>query len=373
MKVKMKSSPVALILFLILFSGCRKSSEPVVWSKNWGPGNALFIKATSDSGLTACGELGGKPYLIKLDRNKNKILEYTWPADGMFSSIWQNNAYSIATGSSKEKMLITCVDNFNNLLWDTTLTSSSKVDYTSLCYLGNGKFIAIGTAARDSSASVVTGLFCVWFDADGTITAKKDVRELSSMFANLVVSDNSGNFYIAMCRKYTGSASRAAVAKYNGDFMKLWETELYNNPNFSSSSNGIAIDNSGYIYVSGKTELTEPTGTVDNTFSAKLDNAGTVQWKKYLESSNSGSSVIIDKNGQLLILNRNCYRINVLNAIDGTQTGVIRTFNACDANKTDALSTSLDINYDGNLIVSGSKSSGFYLVMKSPALLDPNP
>jgi hypothetical protein len=369
----MKSSPVTLILFLVLISGCRKSTEPIVWSKNFGTGNALFIKATSDSGMAGCGDLGGKPFLIKLDRNKNKMLEYTYPADGLFSTLWQNRVYSIAAGSSKGKMLITCVDSFNNLLWDTVLTSTFRVDYTSLCSTGNGKFVAIGSSVPDSSNSLIAGLFCVWFDAEGTITDKKEIRESSSMFANLVICDNSGNFYIALCRKYTGSALRAAVAKYNSNFVKQWEKELYNNPNFNSSSNGIALDNSGNIYVSGKTELSEVSGPVNNTFSLKLDNEGVIIWKRYLESSNSGSSVIIDKNGQLLILNRNCYRINVLNVSDGSEAGVIRTFNACDANKTDALSTCFDINFDGNLIISGSKGSGFYLVMKSPDLQGSNP
>ncbi len=337
-----------------------------------GTGNALFVKETSDSGLISCGELGGKPYLIKLDRNKAKSLEYAYGDKGVFSSLWHTNLYSIATGSSKEKMLITCVDRFNNLLWDTLLNSSFSVDYSSICFLGNNKFVAIGSSSQDSSNSLVAGLFCVWFDADGTITGKKEIKESSSLFANMVVNDNSGNFYIASNRKYTGSAPRATVAKYKSDFQKDWEIELFNNPNFKSSSNGITIDNSGFIYVTGKTELSAGSGSIDNTFSVKLDNGGTVKWKKYLESSNSGSSVIIDKNGELLILNRNCFIINVLNVADGTETGIIRTFSSCDANKTDALGTSFEINYDGNLIMAGTKGGGFYLVMKSPALEDPS-
>jgi hypothetical protein len=367
------SLPVALILFLVFASGCRKSTEPVIWSKNLGTGNALFIKATSDSGLAACGELGGNPFLIKLDRNKNKIQGYTYQADGVFSSLWMNNVYCIAGGSSKGKMLLTCVDSFNNLLWDTLITSSSEVDRTLLCYLGNGKFAAIGSSAPDTLTSIVTGLTCVWFESDGTITGIKEIRESSSVYANQVILDNTGNFYIALSRKYTGQASRATVAKYDRDFSTLWETELYNNPVFSSSCTCIAIDNSGFLYLSGNTELSDVSGTSSNTFSVKLANSGAIIWKKYLESSNSGSSVLIDNSGQLLILNRNCFRINVLNVSDGSSSGVIRTFNACDANKTDALSTCFDINYDGNLIISGSKGGGFYLVMKSPLLQETNP
>jgi len=367
----MRSLPVVLILALFLSSGCRKNSENIVWEKNYGSGKALFIKATADSGLISCGELGGKPYLIKLDRNKNKLLEYTYADNGLFSSAWHNNLYTILTGSSKAKLLIACVDNFNNLLWDTTLNSSFDVDYSSLWYLGNNNFVVAGSSSQDSSNSIVSGLFCVWFNADGTISNKKEIKESSSFFANNIIGDNSGNIYLALARQNTGLMPRATVAKFNYQFQKQWETELYNNPNFGSSSKGITIDNSGFIYVSGKTELSSGSVSVDNTFSVKLGNSGTVVWKKYLESSNSGSSVAIDKTGQLLILNRNCFRINVLNISDGTETGVIRTFNACDANKTNAFGACLDINYDGNLIIAGSKSTGFYLVMKSPALQEP--
>ena len=110
-----------------------------------------------------------------------------------------------------------------------------------------------------------------------------------------------------------------------------------------------------------KLRLSGVSGSSDNTFSAKLDNAGTVKWKKYLESSNSGSSVRIDENGQLLMLNHNCFIINILNPVDGSAAGIIRTFDACDAKNTDAFGQDFDINYDGNLIMAGSKGGGFYL------------
>lgn len=367
----MKSFPIFLILVFVILTGCRKNSENIIWGKNFGTGKALFVKATTDSGLISCGVLGGKPYLLKLDRNKNKVIEYKYRDDGLFSSAWHNNVYTIVAGSSKEKILIACIDNFSNLLWDTTLTSISSVDNSSLCYLGNGKFAAIGSLSPDSTNNIVSGLFCVWFDAEGTISGKKEIKESTTLFANRVMTDNSGNFFLAVCRKYVGSGLRATVAKYNSQFQKAWETELYNNPNFNASTLGMTFDNSGFIYVSGKTELSSGTSPVDNSFSVKLDNTGVIKWKKYLESSNTGSSVVIDKSGQLLILNYNCFRINVLNTETGTVTGVIRTFNACDAEKTDAFAKDFDINYDGNLIIAGSKAGGFYLVMKSPVSENP--
>jgi len=355
---------VVLILVLILSPGCKKSANNPVWEKSYGIGNAMFVKATADSGLISCGEIGGKPYLVKLDRNKNKISEYKSAEEGSFSSVWCNKDISIAAGSSKGKMLITCLDNESKILWDTTFSSSYYMDFSSVCYLGNGELLAVGSASPDSANSAVSGLYLVWFDTSGSITDKKEIKESSFISANRIITDNTGNIYLALTRKYYGSKSKATVAKYNSLLQKIWETELYNNPGFGASSLGIWLDNSGNIYVSGKTELSVASVTVDNSFAMSLTNSGSVRWKKYLENSNSGPSVIIDGTGQVLMLNHNCFIINILSPIDGSSTGIIRAFDACDSKNTDAFGNDFDINYDGNLIMAGLKGGGFYLILK---------
>ena len=358
-----------LILVLILLSGCKKITNNPVWERSFGTGTAMFVRATADSGIISCGELGGKPYLIKLDRNKNRVSEYKYNDEGLFTSAWFNNDLSIAAGSSKGKMLISCLDNQSNLLWDTTFSSSYYMDYSSVCYLGNGNLLAVGSASPDSSNSGVAGLYCVWFNTAGSITDKKEIKESSFISANKVVTDNSGNIYYALTRKSAGSMPEfATVAKYNSVLQKQWETELYNNPSFGASSRGICLDNTGNIYVSGKTEIPVASGSNDNSFSVKLTNDGIVKWRKYPENSNSGSSVIIDENGQVLMLNHNCFIISILNPVDGSATGTIRTFDVCDSKNTDTFGQDFDIYYDGNLIVAGSNGGGFYLGLKPPVL-----
>lgn len=362
----MNRLPVVLFLFLIFSQGCKKSTTNPVWERSYGSGNAMFIRATADSGLISCGELEGKPYLIKLDRNKNKISEYKSDKEGLFSSAWSNGDLTIVAGNTNGKMLITCLNNQDSLLWDTTFITSYHIDYSSVCYLGSGELLAVGSASPDSSNSGATGLYFVWFNTIRSIIDKQEISGSSFIAANKVITDNSGNIYLALTRKSTGSKSKATVAKYNSQLQSLWETELYNNPDFRATSLGISLDNAGNIYVSGKTGISVSSGSADNSFTASLTNNGIVRWKTYLEFSNSGSSVMLNEDGQVLMLNHNCFIIDILNSDDGSASGTIRTFGVCDSNNTDALGQDFDINYDGNILLAGSIGGGFYLAMKPP-------
>jgi hypothetical protein len=364
----MNRLPALLILVLILSPGCRKSTNNAIWERSYGSGTAMFVRATADSGLISCGELGGKPYLIKLDKNRNKLSDYKYSGDGLFSSVWFNNDLSIAAGNTNGKMLITCLNKQDSLLWDTTFSASYYMDYSSVCNLGGNELFVVGSSRPDSLQSRVTGLYCVWLNTSGSIINKKELKETSFISANRVITDNSGNIYFALTRKYTGSKSKASVAKYDSQLQPMWETELYNNPDFGASSLGIWIDNTGNIYVCGKTELSSSSGSVDNSFSVSLTNNGSIIWKKYLEATNSGSSLLIDENGHVLMLNHNCFVVNILNSVDGTETGTIRTFSGCDSKNTDTFGQDFDINFDGNIILAGSNSGGFYLGLKPPVL-----
>ena len=59
--------------------------------------------------------------------------------------------------------------------------------------------------------------------------------------------------------------------------------------------------------------------------------------EKYLEYANSGTSVRLDESGQPMMLNMNCFIVNILNPDDGSSSGIIRTYDVCDSNNTDVL------------------------------------
>jgi hypothetical protein len=251
------------------------------------------------------------------------------------------------------------------MLWEKSLDGGYKIDYTNLYYTGNGNLIAIGSASPDSSDSGTTGLLFVRFDTTGQIITQTKITDPSFISANKATLDNEGNIYLPLTRQTQGTKPKASVAKYNDLFQKLWETELYNNPDFGATSLSIKVAGSGNIYVSGKTELSTDKGVLNNSFMASLTNSGTVRWKRYLENSNEGSAFAFNDSGDLMMLNKNCFIINILNPEDGGDAGRIMTLSLCDSYNTDALGTGIDINYDKNILISGTRGGSFYLALKS--------
>lgn len=348
-----------------MIASCKKEKDQILWNRSYGPGIAYFIGATADSGILAAGSAANKPYLVKLATNKSVLADYTSGLNGCYTSAWGDTSCFIAAGSSNGKLLLSRIDPDGNSVWDTTLNTGFLVERASLIYAGNGRFLAVAGVNPDSSEYRGTGLLFLRFDTAGKVILKKEITDAGFISAGNITTDNSGNIFIALTRRNIGSKSRAAVAKYNASFQKLWETELYNNPDVSSASLGIELGISDSIYVTGKTEVERTEGTLGNSFLASLGKTGITGKKKYLENSNSGSDLIFANDNRIMMLNKNCFFITIVDMLKGYNAQRLRFFSACDAYKTDAFGTDLDINFDGNIIVAGSVSNNFYLALKS--------
>jgi hypothetical protein len=354
-----------LIIVIVLLASCKKSENDFIWERSYGKGTALFVKTTPDSGLIASGEVTGKPYLIRLNSSRKLILEYKGESAGLFSSVWFDTSGYIAGGNSGGKMLLARLSPKGTNLWNKSFDAGFNVDYSKLFYTGRGTLLAIGTASPDSSGSGATGLLFVRFDTTGNIIKVKNMMEATFISANNAVVDNSGNVFLAVTKKGVSSKTKASVAKYNDQLLKLWETDLFNNPDFGAASLAIKTDESGNVFVAGKTELSATNSVLNKSFLASLNPAGYVTWKRYLENSNEGSSIIFYGIANLMMLNKNCFVINILNPVDGADAGRVQTLNLCSSDNTDALGSDLDINYDKYILIAGSRGGSFYLALKS--------
>ncbi len=356
---------IPVFIFIVLLASCKKTESDFIWEKSYGVGEAFFIKPTTDSGFVACGELEGKPYLMLLDYKKRVLVEFSSESPGAFNSAWFDTSGYTTAGSGGGKMFLMHHSPEGNLLWEKSFDTDIKIDFTNLCYTGNGTLLAIGTADPDSLAEDDNNLLFVRFDTTGQILIEDNLIETSLIAARGAAVDNEGNIFLALTRKTEGHKPKTSVAKYNESLQKLWETELYTNPDFGATGHALILDGSGNVYVTGKTELSTGDGILNNSFLASLANNGSVRWKRYLENSNMGTAIIFDINEDLMMLNRNCYIVNVAHPEDGTDAGRIRMFGLCDPYNSDALGSGIGINHDDNILVAGSMGGNFYLALKS--------
>ncbi len=355
-----------LLTLVIIFISCKKKEESdFIWEKSFGQGHAYYLKSSPDSGFVSCGYTDNNPFLVKFNRNKKSLVEFQSEREGLFSSVWSDTSCFIAGGSSNGKMLLSGIDNEGKMLWDTLISASFDIDLTDLSYYGDGDLLAVGTSFPDSLSSDDTGILFVKFDTAGQIVETKEVMEMGLISVNKITLDESGNIFLPVIRRITGDKTKANVAKYTAGLNKLWETELFNNPDFGAASLGIIIDGDGSIYVSGKTELSAEEGVLDNSFLVSLSSSGSVNWKKYYEKSNTGTALMFDEGGLLMILNRNCFIVNLISPEDGSEISRLRMFDICDPSTTDAFGGDFDLTYQGNLLIAGSLGGNFYLALKS--------
>jgi hypothetical protein len=360
----MKRIVLIFSLLFVLFSCTKKENDSLFWEKSFGTGAAVSLELSADSGFLSCGEINNSPYFIKLDKSGDKVIDYTSAYNGLFGSLIQDSSAYYLGGNASGNMLITRIDSAGNLVWEKSISSPFKVFNTVLIRTSGAGFLGIGTANADSALNMTAGLMFVWFDTTGTINLQRQINPGQFISANDAVADNNGNLFLALTKKETGSGPKASVAKWSPTLQEYWETELYNNPEFSAASLGIERDNQSNVYVTGRTEVPSGSKPVLNSFIVSVDNAGRIKWKKYLENSNSGIEVIFNHDANLMMLNKNCFLINILKPVDGSSVNLIRTIDACDSNNTDSFGSDIIINTSNNIILSGSRGGSYYIAVK---------
>ncbi len=360
-----------LIILLFILLACNKTEDNIIWEKTIGEGEAFCIASVCDTGIICGGTLSGKPYLLFLNNKYHKLFEYKSDTVGSFTAIFPGDSSIISTGSAGKSLLISFMDYSGNLIHDTIFSYSFPVEKASLIRTTDGSFLAVGSRSSDTVSVRNYGLAFVFFDESGYIIRRSEILFDSFFKAEGVSMDNSGNIYLAASREGKLGKMEAIVAAYDGDLRPVWEKELYNNPDFGASSLGIICDNTNNIYISGYTEFLVSGGTNRTAFVSSISNSGEIRWKKYLEYSNEASSLFTDENGKLYVLNSGCLIVNIINSYDGTITGIIRTYSACDPSRDNAYGNCISMGYGNKLVIGGSKNNLFYIVIKSPDILSP--
>lgn len=359
------------LLVLFLLSACSKVHDNFLWYRSFGKGEAFFVSAAGDTGLVSGGIIENKPYLVYLNGKHEKVFEYSVDTSGSFTSAIACEEGIVTAGCIEDKLYLGIMDYTGTPVWSSGFSSSFKVGNVILCRTQKDNFLAVASRASDSIPGGNYGIKFISFGKDGSVISNDSIIYYSFYSVNGATIDNSGNIYLAVTKLGAGSKKKATLAKYDEAFRKIWEVELYNNPQFEASSMSVVTDYQGNVYVSGYTEYPEDATTYRNAFVASVNSSGVIRWKKYLEYKNEATSVIFDNNGQLFVLNKGCLILNIIKTDDGSVSGILRTFAACDVSFDKVYGNSATAWGGNSIVIAGVKNGSFYIVARSSEILSP--
>ena len=114
--------------------------------------------------------------------------------------------------------------------------------------------------------------------------------------------DSSGNVYVTGYEDVTGEGNNIWVRKYNSAGAVQWTGTSNGTANGSDAGYGIAVDSAGNVYVTGYEYVT---GQGDNIWTRKYNSAGTEQWTRtYNGTANSydeGQGIAVDSSGNVYV------------------------------------------------------------------------
>lgn len=215
-------------------------------------------------------------------------------AQALFTEIWDgvgggDQAFDVAVDTSGNAYVAgrTRVDvpMIHNELWLRKYSPSGQVLWTETFWAGEGNDYGYGVAV-DPSGDVIVGGRVSRIAGGGNVLVRKYTSAGSLVWSdewaspagstdkvNDVVTDGSGNVYVAGDTWNTGQSSNVFVRKYNGAGAVQW-TRTYDGSGSEDVGHGIAVDLAGRILVVGESWAA---GTGANHWLRRYDaNGGTL-------------------------------------------------------------------------------------------------
>lgn len=121
-----------------------------------------------------------------------------------------------------------------------------------------------------------------------------------------IVSDNSGNIYIAGLSPASNTGNDFVTVKYNSAGIQQWAARYHNPDGQDDNVRGIALDASGNVYVTGSVSMGGSNGIM---MTVKYNSSGEQQWAKQLGEpvaspaapGNGKSSIAVDASGNIYV------------------------------------------------------------------------
>ncbi len=339
--------PVALILKAVFFPAtCFAANSPLIWNTFMGgsdnetgyataldaSGNIYIVGASSATWGTPLNPFGGTQDAFVAKFDGNGILQWHTflggsSMDYSFDIVLGNSGYIYLVGTSYSTWgsplnpfgggacdaFLAKLDVDGTLLWHTFLGGndydwgrSISMDDNGNVYMVGHSYSTWGNPLRPFKYS--DDVFLAKFNADGELQWNTfwTVQSGYSYESDITVS-GSGNIYVVGGFDYD-SRAWPTVNKYDTNGNALWGWSEGPRVDCSTSGGYIALDKSENVYFTGYSDRTwgdplRPFNGAFDSYAAKLDSNGNLQWSTFLGGSGDDSEggIALDGGGNIYI------------------------------------------------------------------------
>jgi hypothetical protein len=278
------------------------------------------------------------------DLNTGSV-DYPWGV-GVDSS---GNAY--VGGYTGSTAVLAKYNTSGAIQWQRTLDISGQTDYGySLTADSSGNSYITGQSVNGSQ----TSMFLAKYDTSGAIQWQRFLTlTAGGSYGQGIAVDSSGNVYVTGYDTFNSTS--IITAKYNSSGTIQWQRRL-DTSGGDDIGYGITTDSSGNVYITGNSFS-------NNILVAKYDTSGTLQWQRELSAGGAfyGRSIAVDSSGNVYITGRGLGGSNVYGAVVAkyNSSGTIQWQRVLYANpNVSSGSTGFGIFLDSstNIYITGSSS-----------------
>jgi uncharacterized delta-60 repeat protein len=268
-------------------------------------GTQLWARQDSFGGVTSIGyptDLGidnsGNPYIVARSRNSSGNYDYVVakynPASG--DTFWSRTYNGVGNYNDEARAIAFDASNNVYITGMSASTNTGNYDYNiaTIKYNSLGDTQWVRTYNNPDTVATDAGY---WIKVDNVGNVY--------VYGSSVGTRASGHYQDLVLIKYNASGNEQWVSRYNGP-----AGDHYDTPIDKDGQNGMAVDLSGNIYLTGYTRQLEGPGTqsTENDFiTIKFNPAGDTQWTaryNYADSFETAYAMDIDNTGNVYVTGR---------------------------------------------------------------------
>ena len=202
-----------------------------------------------------------------------------------------------STGAGTYDFLIAKYNTSGTIQWQRTLGGTDRDEGQGIAVDSSGNVYVTGRCQSAGAGSI--DVLIAKYNTSGAIQWQRTLGGTDIDFSLAIAVDSSDNVYVTGYTDVAGLGQEFLIAKYNSSGTIQWQRTLGGTG--SDIGYGIAVDSSGDVYAVGQT-TSAGAGNYDILI-AKYNASGTIQWQRTLGGTNreEGKGIAVDNSGNVYV------------------------------------------------------------------------